>query len=142
MLPFYSMVLEYFVNFKRIRCYFGYYGCYTIMTIEVRDLGTGMSSFLVALLVLELVCSIGSVVLSCRAYSKYCNTCNIRDCCTCLGCCECDCVPLNISQAIHLFLYSLLRIFCKTHRTSGTSERAKGNRCMISNQQLAHYIGE
>ena len=40
------------------------------------------------------------VVVSCKAYSKYCNTCDADDCCTCLGCCEYDSAPLECAAGM------------------------------------------
>jgi len=105
MASFYSVVLEYFVNFRRFDCYVYYnyngyhsYRCTMLMKSSVKDTGIGITSFLLTLVVFELACSIGSVAVSCKAYSKCCNTCNTYDCCTCLGCGECDCIPLNTQQ--------------------------------------------
>jgi len=97
MLAFYSFVLEYFVNLIRNRCSY-YFGCYEVMTSVAKNLGIGIASSLIALAVFELACSIGSVAVSCKAYSKFCNTCDVNDCCSYLGCCECDCIPLNAQQ--------------------------------------------
>jgi len=100
MVSFYSVVLEYFVNLENYRCHYGYYRywCYYIISNDAKKLGIGVASFLIALTVLELACSIGSVVVSCKAFSKCCNTCDANDCCSYLGCCECDCIPLNTQQ--------------------------------------------
>ena len=110
MLSFYSVVLDYFVNGNRYSCYYSTYGdlnCIKTMSGDVRDLGIGITSFVVSLVMFELACSIGSVVASCKAYSKFCSTYNVNDCCTCFGCGECDCSPLNAQQVMDLFLCSL-----------------------------------
>ena len=114
MLSFYSVVLEYFINVRGYYCYYrySYYGGWTCdyyLSSDAKDLGIGMTSFLLFLAIFELACSIGSVVLSGKAYCKCCNTCDANDCCTCLGCCQCDTAPLNIQQVNYLFtkiLYS------------------------------------
>ena len=103
MLSFYAVVLDYFVELKSLSCYYdGYFRfCYGVSS-SIKDEGIGVTSFLVSLVVFELACSIGSIVVSCKAYSKCCNTCDAaNDCCTCLGCCECDCQPLNGRQVSH-----------------------------------------
>ena len=129
MLTYYSVVLGYFVNIDLFWCiYHNTYRrvCYTNIAKDVKDLGIGMTAGLVIVASIELICSIGSVVLSCRAYSKCCNTCNMNDCCTCLGCCECDSLPSNTTQVINSFFSSLLCVFCKPHRTSEQGYRAWG----------------
>ena len=85
------------------------------MTSVAKNLGIGIASSLIALAVFELACSIGSVAVSCKAYSKFCNTCDVNDCCSYLGCCECDCIPLNAQQVMYLLFYSILFSLCNSN---------------------------
>ena len=99
MLAYYSIVLAYFVTLVTSSCTYGSITiCFDSGSSSVKDLGIGITSFLLTLVICELACSIGSVVLSSKAYCKFCNTCNFNDCCTCLGCCECSIAPLNVQQ--------------------------------------------
>merc|ERR1712141_383242 len=102
MLSFYSVVLDYFVTYFRYYCYYSHYQpwrCDYSEYYSAKNLGIGITSFLIFLGSWELACSIGSVVLSGKAYCKCCNTCDADDSCTCLGCCECSIAPLNVQQA-------------------------------------------
>ena len=107
MLSYYSVVLEYFVNIDLFRCGYYRYGygviklCFNNIATDAKDLGIGMTVGLMIAASIELACSIGSVVQSCKAYSKCCNTCKTTDCCTCLGCCECDSEPLDTQNVVY-----------------------------------------
>ena len=113
MLVFYSVVLEYFLNLIRVRCSY-YYGCYQVMTSVDKNLAIGIASCLVGLALFDMACSIGSVVVSCKAYSKFCNTCDVNDCCSYLGCCECDCIPLNTLQVMHMLFFCIIFSLCNS----------------------------
>ena len=115
MLTFYSVILEYFDAISSYYCsplyypYYRYY-CYGYMSRGDKDLGIGLTAFLVTLACCEFFFSIGSIVVSCKAYSKCCNTCDPNDCCTCLGCCECDSYSLH-TQQVTFVLFMLLLVF-------------------------------
>ena len=109
MLVFYSIDLNSLDNISPwyYKCFgFPAYRCIVIRTLSKSALTDvyGLMGFLVVLMICEFACSIASVALSCKAYSKYCNTCNADDCCTCLGCCECDATPLNYYQVTQCFI--------------------------------------
>ena len=104
MLSFYSVVLDYF---RRSFCYYrndvNY--CLPHLSTDDKDLGVGMTSFLLLMVTCELVCSIISVALAGKAYPKCCNTYDVNDCGTCIGCCECDTTPLYGEQVNYYGFY-------------------------------------
>ncbi|XP_065058671.1 uncharacterized protein LOC135686381 [Rhopilema esculentum] len=75
----------------------GYNSCYKsrLLPVSIVRTSIGLLGFLMALILIELGCSIAAVFYSCKAYSKCCSTCLIKDCCVCVGCCECDTMPLD-----------------------------------------------
>ena len=89
MLVSYSLALQFFDNTR-------YY--------TERAESLGFTGAVVALVICEFACSIASIVLSCKAYSKCCNTCDADDSCTCLGCCEWDTTSLNYYQVTQRFI--------------------------------------
>ena len=95
MLAPYSMDLDFFEQIRPECSSYPYYRCNTVF---------GLIGFLVVLMICEFACSVASISLSCKAYSKCCNTCNADDCCTCLGCCECDATPFNYHQVTQCFI--------------------------------------
>jgi len=101
MLPYYSVMVEFFVDFYNEYCDWGLNGryCWKYLAYQDKDWNTAIASCLVGLVVFELACSIGSVVVATKAYSKCCNTCNTDDCCTWVGCCECKGAVSNTQQA-------------------------------------------
>ena len=110
MLIFYSLALYYFDYLGYYDCwYYPYYGCRSSRS-RYRDEGLSLTGTLVFLVICEFACSIASIALSCKAYSKCCNTCNADDCCTCLGCCECDATPLNYYQVTQCFFAMSLTV--------------------------------
>ncbi|XP_065058668.1 uncharacterized protein LOC135686377 [Rhopilema esculentum] len=107
MLTFYSIGLRYFVksHFLKYNCYFSQSflaNCFYSRTLSKSTVvaSIGLLSVMVALLVIELGCSIAAVFYSCKAYSKCCTTCHGDDCCACVGCCECDTSPLIPNQPL------------------------------------------
>ena len=116
MLAFYSLALYYFEYLGYYDCsyYISYY-CSWRVPNKQRDKGLGLTGTLVFLMICEFACSIASIALSCKAYSKCCNTSNAEDCCTCLGCCECDTTPLNYQQ-VTLFLSIVLIVLVRYSR--------------------------
>eukprot|EP00112_Aurelia_sp_Birch-Aquarium-sp1_P003159 Seg1353.6 transcript_id=Seg1353.6/GoldUCD/mRNA.D3Y31 product="hypothetical protein" protein_id=Seg1353.6/GoldUCD/D3Y31 len=68
------------------------------------EAAVGVSGFLVGLIVVELVCSIIAVVLALKPYCKCCTTCNLDDCCTCTGCCDCAVDPVRYQQYKNKFV--------------------------------------
>ncbi|XP_065058667.1 uncharacterized protein LOC135686376 isoform X2 [Rhopilema esculentum] len=103
MVIFYSISLDYFDNssFLGLSCNsYGY--CYNFRTLSksIKEASIGLLGLLVALILIELGCSIAAVVYSCKAYSKCCTTCLGEDCCACVGCCECDASPLTPHQPL------------------------------------------
>jgi len=102
MLGFYSVTLSYYVDGGGQICDYYYphwrVVCHNFLSAPAQSSGIGMTAGLVTLIIVELACSIVSVVVSCRAYSKFCSTCDCSDCCTCFGCCECGCAPISMQQ--------------------------------------------
>ena len=110
-LSYYSVVLSDYTDVRSTNCYYAIYGWTCDSTLSNHDKLRGylISSLSLFLAILELAASIGSIVLSNKAYGEWCNPCDCSDCCTCIGCCECDTAPLNIKQVNNLFtniLYS------------------------------------
>ena len=119
MLIFYSLALYYFDNLGYYDCwYYPYYQCSWFVPHSQRDEGLGLTGTLVFLMISEFACSIASIVLSCKAYSKCCNTCKADDCCTCLGCCEYDTTPLNYQQVMLSFLPIILIVMVKIFKST------------------------
>ncbi|XP_065058661.1 uncharacterized protein LOC135686373 isoform X2 [Rhopilema esculentum] len=97
MLVLYVISLVYFIALDTGFTSCGTYGCSFIRTIasSTVEASIGLLGFLMLLILIELGCSIAAVFYSCKAYSKCCSTCLIKDCCACVGCCECDTRRLN-----------------------------------------------
>ena len=118
MLSFFSIELDFFVTLFKKTCHYtgsGSSSCYINTSGISKDTVIGLLSFLIVLVLFELACSIGSVVVSCKAYSKCCNTYNTNDCCAFVGCCECDCRPLNVQQVSRPFHVVCTRSCACTH---------------------------
>ena len=106
MICFYAITLEYFATLIRLVCR-KYYdsmtrnvikSCTASIPKKTHEISLGLTGLLMFLLCCELVCSIAVVVLSCKAYSRFCNTGHFRDCCICKGCCQCDFALLRVNQ--------------------------------------------
>ena len=91
------------MNFYNEYCHWGV--CWKYISHDDKDVNTGIASCLVGLVVFELACSIGSVAVATKAYSRCCNTCDTEDCCTWVGCCECKGAVSNTQQVIYFYCF-------------------------------------
>ena len=83
------------------------YGEPTMFPKELVKTSVGIHVTLMVLIILELVCSIFAVNYSCKAYSKFCNTSDCKDCNTCVGCGECNMTSLDYQVNIFFHTGSL-----------------------------------